>query len=222
MSEKLKVAVITGGHPFDVPAVRDMFGRMTDFDVYIQDLDNWAVLKKDNMYGNYDMYDVFVFYNMHTWGVLSVRKDMDATIVDALNGLGESRQGIMVWHHALLAFPDIQVWSDITHSQNRRLRRFKPPEAIRNIVAQQDHPITSGLETWDAVDEIFLIDTPIEGSDLLITTDHQESMPVLGWAHEYRNARVFCYQQGHDKRAFTNPSFQKVLTRGIEWLAGRI
>ena len=41
-SDKTKVAVVTGGHPFDVPGFRDMFDRMPAIDYYIQDLDNWA------------------------------------------------------------------------------------------------------------------------------------------------------------------------------------
>jgi hypothetical protein len=218
MAAKLRVAVITGGHPFDVPAFRDMFDRMTNFDVYIQDLDNWAASKGD---GTYDTYDVFLFYNMHTWGILSVRKDMDQRIVDSLNALGDSKQGIMVLHHALLAFPDMQVWSDICNAQNRKLRGFKRPEPIRTIVANPKHAITAGLDDWETKDEVFLIDTPTHGSDILLTTDHPESMPLLGWAHDYKNARAFCYQAGHDRGTFTNTSFQKVLTRGIEWLAGR-
>lgn len=218
MAEQLKVAAVTGGHPFDVPAFRDMFNRMTDFDVYHQDLDNWASSKRD---GTYEKYDVFVFYNMHTWGILSVRKDMDQRITDALNELGTSKQGILVLHHALLAFPDMQVWSDICNAQNRKLRGFKRPETIRTLVADRQHPITNGLDDWETTDEIFLIDTPTRGSSVLLTTDHPESMPILGWAHDYKNARVFCYQAGHDRGAFTNPSYQKVLRRGIAWLAGR-
>jgi hypothetical protein len=218
MAEKLKVAVVTGGHPFDVPALRDMFARMTDFDVYHQDLDNWAASKSDGTFG---MYDVFVFYNMHSWGILSVRKDMDERIIHALNDLGQTRQGLLVLHHGLLAFPDMQVWSDICNVQNRRLRGFKPPEPIRTHVADRQHPITRDLDDWETRDEVYLIDSPSQKSTCLLTTDHPESMPVLGWAHPYKEARVFCYQAGHDGSAFANSSFQQVLVRGIEWLAGR-
>lgn len=216
---KIRLAVVTGGHPYDVPAFRDMFDRMPQFDVYVQDLDNWVAGKRD---GTYDTYDAFLFYNMHAWGTLSVRKDMDQRIVDALNALGETRQGIVVWHHALLAFPDMQVWSDICNAQSRKLRLFKRPEPIRTLVVNREHPITSGLDDWETVDEIFLIDTPTKGSEPLLTTDHPESMKPLGWAHEYKQARVFCYQAGHDSQAYTNSSFQTVLSRGVEWVSRRI
>jgi uncharacterized protein len=217
-ADKIRVAVVTGGHPFDVPAFRDMFNRMPQLDVYIQDLDNWAASKQD---GTYDTYDVFLFCNMHTWGVLSVREDMDQYVTNALNELGEGRQGIFVLHHALLAFPDLHVWSDICDAQNRKLRGFRPPEPIRTLVANREHPVTKGLDDWETVDEIFLIDTPSEASEILLRTDHPESMEVLAWVHPHKNARVLCYQAGHDGRAFTDPNYQAFLSRGIEWAAGR-
>ena len=218
-ADKIRVAVVTGGHPFAVPAFRDMFDRMPRLDVYLQDLDNFAASKRDS---TYDMYDVFLFYNMHASGILSVRKDMDQSITDALNQLGETKQGIFVLHHALLAFPDMQVWSDICDVQNRKLRGFKRPEPIRTLVADREHPITKGLDDWETTDEIFLIDPPSRASEVLLATDHPESMEALAWWHRYRNARVLCYQAGHDGRAYTDPNYQTVLSRGIEWLAGRL
>ena len=38
--DKIKVAVVTAGHTFDVPGFRDMFDRMPQVDYYIQELDN--------------------------------------------------------------------------------------------------------------------------------------------------------------------------------------
>jgi type 1 glutamine amidotransferase len=60
-----------------------------------------------------------------------------------------------------------------------------------------------------------------EGSDVLLTTVHPESMKTIAWTRQYKNARVFCYQSGHDNQAYANPNFRKVVARGIHWLAGR-
>ncbi len=218
MSAKIKLAVVTGGHPFPVPAFRDMFNRMEQCDTYIQDLDNWVFSKRD---GTYDTYDAFLFYNMHYWGKFSVRNDMDQRITDALAELGESKQGIIVLHHALLSFLDLQSVSDVINVQNRKLRGFGARD-IRTQIAFSDHPITHGLDGWEMKDEFFVIDPPGDKSKVLLTTDHPESMKTLGWVHEHKNARVFCYQSGHGETAYTNPTFQKVLSRGVEWVAGRI
>jgi type 1 glutamine amidotransferase len=33
---------------------------------------------------------------------------------------------------------------------------------------------------------------------------------------------VFCYEAGHDNQTYPDPTFQMVLLRGIQWVAGRI
>ena len=220
MADKLKVAVVTGGHPFPVPAFRELFNGMSDFDIYHQDLDNFASSRRD---GTFDMYEAFVFYNMHYWGLLSVRKNMDEAIPAALNALGENKAGILVWHHALLSYPEmpaLNVWADITKLDRRRLQGFGASE-INTKIADANHPITKGLSDWTMQDEYFKLDEPGPGSHALLTTDHAESTKTLGWVHQHKNARVFCYQSGHGVAAYTDPNFKTVLTRGIEWVGGR-
>ena len=60
--EPLRVAVITGGHPFDVVGFHRLFRALRGCDVYIQALEDWAadVRRAGNLY------DVLVFYHMHT------------------------------------------------------------------------------------------------------------------------------------------------------------
>jgi len=221
MATRLKLAVITGGHPVPVPAFRDLFERMSDFDVYPQDLDNFAASRKD---GTFDMYEAFLFYNMHYWGKLSVRNNMDEAIPEALNALGEGRAGVLVWHHALLSYPEmpgLEVWGEITGLERRRLQGFGRAQVPTRVVTQ-DHPITHGLQDWTLDDEYFKLDRPGAGSQPLLTTDHPDSMPVLAWTRQHKNARVFCYQSGHAASAYTDPTFQTVLRRGVEWVGNRI
>jgi type 1 glutamine amidotransferase len=59
-----------------------------------------------------------------------------------------------------------------------------------------------------------------DGNHILLTTDHSPSMHNIAWTRHYRNARVFCYQSGHDNRVYANPGFRAVLGRGIQWCAG--
>lgn len=219
-SDKIKLAVVTGGHPFDVPAFRDLFFGISDVDPYIQDLDNWAVSRV------FDQYDAFLFFNMHSEGVLSVRKGMAKRILNAINRLGESQQGIFVLHHALLAFPDLDSWSDVCNVDGRRLNSpghsFTARTDLDHEIPNPDHPITRGLEPWTMNTEGFLIDDAREGSDVLLTTSNPNNAKTLAWTHQYKNARVFCYHAGHDPVIWNNPSFYTVLTRGIRWVAGRI
>jgi type 1 glutamine amidotransferase len=212
------LAVVTGGHAFDVPAFRELLSTMKNCDVYIQDLDNWAASKGD---GAYDMYDAFLFYNMNYWGILSVRDDMDARITDAIAAIGESRQGIVVLHHALLSFTDMPAYSNVCGIAHRKIRGFGAAD-LRTHIELPDHPITKGLADWTMHDEYFVIDPPGDASQVLLTTDHPQSMKPIGWTHPHRNARVFCYQSGHGPGAYANETYREVLSRGIAWVAGRI
>jgi hypothetical protein len=218
MAAPIRLAVVIGGHPFNVPAFRELFNGMTQCDVYVQDLDNWAAGRDD---GTSTMYDAFLFYNMNYWGILSVRDDMDARITDAIAAMGESRQGIVVLHHALLSFTDMKPYSDVCGIAERKIRGFGSAD-IRTHIAHPDHPITRGLADWTMNDEYFVIDPPGESSEVLLTTDHAQSMKQLGWTRQHRNARVFCYQSGHGPGAYANETYRTVLARGIAWVAGRI
>jgi type 1 glutamine amidotransferase len=212
VARKLRLAVVTGGHPFPVPAFRDLFGRMAGVDVYHQDLDNFAVSR--------DWYDAYLFYNMHCWGKLSVRNDMNESITKALERLGETEAGVFVWHHALLSFhdtPAADAWSAITGLSNRKLRGCALSD-IDTHVAVDDHPITDGLSDFTLADEFFKLDEPGEDSQVLLTTEHPQSTRALAWTRQHKKARVFCYQSGHAETAYGDPSFQTVLTRGVEWV----
>jgi type 1 glutamine amidotransferase len=216
MAPPLRLAVITGGHPFPVTPFRDLLERLPAVDVYLQDLDNFALSR--------DPYDACLFYNMHYWGRLSVRTDMDQPIANALDRLADAESGVFVWHHALLSFHDTpasDAWSAITGLTNRRLRGCALAD-IHTHVALDDHPITHGLADFTLADEFFKLDEPGEGSQVLLTTEHPQSTRALAWTRQHGRARVFCYQSGHAESAYDAPAFQTVLARGIAWVGRRL
>jgi len=218
MAAKIRLAVVIGGHHYDVPAFRAMLASLRNVDPYIQDVDNWARAHKD---GGHAAYDAFLFYHMNYWGKLSVRDDMDQRITDAVAGMGETSQGIVVLHHALLSFTDMQPYSAMCNVLGRKIRAYGLAD-IRTRVVTTEHPITRGIRDWTLPDEYFLIDPPGEGSTLLLETDHPQSTRQLAWAHTYRNARVFCYQSGHGPSAYADRTWRDVMSRGVAWVAGRI
>jgi hypothetical protein len=132
--------------------------------------------------------------------------------------LGEAPQGIVLLHHGLGAFQEWEVWSELVGMTDRRFEYFKG-ERVRVHVADPAHPITRGLADWEIVDEVYTL--PAVGGDatVLLTTDHPRSTPTLAWTRQYRAARVFCYQSGHDRGVYDDPTFRVVLERGIRWAA---
>src|SRR5262245_4018763 len=101
----MNVAVITGGHSYDVPNFHRLFGSIAGAEVIVQHLDDFCSSAEKVRQG----YDVVVFYIM----MMETPRDdgpwYNGRQRTALEQLGATRQGILVLHHALLAYPDWPV-----------------------------------------------------------------------------------------------------------------
>ncbi len=218
MSENVKTAVVTGGHSFDVLGFHKLFRGLVGVDAYIQHIDDFASSKAPVR----DSYDVVLFYFFMQDGPTDEGLPWYAgRPKTALEHLGETEQGIVVLHHGLLAYRGWPVWSEIVGVRERGFG-YTPNQQIRVEIANPDHPITQGLSDWDMIDETYTMADAGVGSEILLTTTHPQSMRTLAWTRTYKNARVFCFESGHDNRAFANPGFRAMLTRGIRWAARKI
>ena len=217
-AERIRTAVITGQHPYDVVAFQTLFRGIPEIDPYPQNMEDF-VTDEGNSPGQYE---VLVFFNFHMPTPGSSGDELGDRMKVALDSLGETRQGILVLHHAIVAFPHWQKWSDICGIQERADTAGAGGQSLRIQVTDPGHPITRCLTPWEMTDETYIMEDAGEGSEVLLTTDHPRSMRTIAWTRQYRNARVFCYQSGHDDQAYSDPTFRTVVTRGIQWLAGRI
>ena len=206
----ITAAVITGEHNFDVPGFQAAFRGMTDVDAFPQTLENFIA----DQGGVRDEYDVLVFYNFH-------RPAPDEQTAAALDSLGETSQGIVVLHHALLAFPEWPRWSRICGIDDRTFG-YHMDQRVPIHVADPAHAITAGLADWEMPDETYTMSSADKDSRILLTTDHTLSMRTLAWTRQFGTARVFCFQSGHDNATFADPGFRTVLHRGIRWAAGAL
>ena len=216
--EKIKTAVVTGVHSFDVPTFHAIFRSMPEVDFYPQDLNDF-VANRENAY---EQYDVVVFYIFHQPTPGHEYRWYEKGRKEALEKLGETEQGIFVLHHAILAFPDWLFWSEICGIEDRHMISSTAGETMNFEIANSDHPITQGLSNWEMVEEPYEMNDAGDGSDILITANHPKSMKTIAWARNFKKARVFCYQSGHDNTAFSHPQFRTIVSRGIQWVAGRI
>ncbi len=222
---KIKTAVITGGHPYDVVGFQSMLRTIPEIEAYPQNMWDF-VFDSARGPGNYD---VLVFYNMHLR--TPAEKDgklepgtskQSGAIKETLEGLRDGDQGIFLLHHALVAFPDWPLWRELSGMRQRGSVPCAFDQTVHIDVADTEHPITATLEPWDIVDETYNIDDADEDSHILLTTNHPQSMKTIAWTRTFGKARVFCYQNGHDNQAYANPGFRTVVGRGIQWLAGRV
>ena len=208
---------MTGAHNYDVPAFEHIFRAMPSVDFYVQSLDDFTYTPEAAA-----QYDVALFYMMHRFQRGHEPLWTLQNAFAALDKLGQTAQGIVVLHHALLAFPDEPLWSEIVGLKDRSFNYHYGEPVTTHIAAA--HPITAGLETWTMRDETYTMrePRPEDGNEILLTTDHPQSTKALGWTRQFGQSRVFCYQSGHDAGAFENPNYRRVLERAIGWTAGRL
>ena len=209
----IAIAVVTGKHAFDIPGFQQMFSSMSNMEFYLQDLENFvADVGKYN-----DKYDVILFYNFHQQTPVADERD-GAIILNSINKLAENGQGIFLLHHAILAFPHWEIWSQIVGVADRRFG-YHGNQTVQTDLMDDSHPITYGLKSWEMVDETYTMNEVGDDSHPLLVINHVNSMHTVGWTRHYGNGRVFCYQSGHDNQAFSNPNFRTIVFRGIQWLA---
>jgi hypothetical protein len=227
-SGRINVAVIVGGHHYPVFPMHEMFDQMPDVYPYFMNLETMC-------YSGYDRFDAFLFYNRDQWFFYEPTPDAPEALKRQMNRIHErteaglerivkNGQGIFVLHHAMhcFLFPESDPrWGRILNMDNFMYRGVSMAD-VHTEIANPEHPITKGLEAWDMKDEVFLMDDPNEGSDILLTTENPESMRALGWTHTLNDSRVFCYQSGHSGNTLLSPNVSMIIHRGIQWITGRI
>ncbi|MAG13425.1 MAG: hypothetical protein CMN78_02395 [Spirochaetales bacterium] len=216
---KIRTAVVTGSHPFDVINFHGLFRSFQDADCYIQHLDDFASSDEKTR----DAYDVVLFFFMPA-GKPSDEggNGYQGKPLSAIRRIIEQKQPIFALHHSILAYPDWPEWGEIVGYNEERSFTFDNDQRLALTISDPNHPITTGLDSWDLVDESYGMANPVDSAHILITTDHPKSMEAIAWVLTHHGSRVFCFQSGHDVTAWADQRFKTIVQRGIQWCAGRI
>lgn len=215
----IRTAVVTGGHSFQVPPFTALFRALPEVDFYMQSLDEYTA---DRQLAG--AYDVVLFYTMHRFAPGDALPWYQKEIFRTLEELGRATQGIGVLHHALVAFPEWPLWSELVGIPDRTGVKPYFDQDLTVEVVDPAHPITRDLPArWRLRDETYVMAeaAPERGNHLLLSTSHETSMRALAWTRTFRESRVFCYQSGHDTHAFDDANYRRVLGNAIRWLARR-
>ena len=218
MTDKpVKTAVVTGGHPFDVVNFHHLFEELDGVRAYVQHMDDFATTSEQER----DSYECVVFYTM----LRSEPRDEGLPGYagkprTALEHLGDTKQGILLLHHAILSSANWPPWNELVGIRDRSFGYYHD-QSVRVETAGDAHPITRGIAAWEMIDETYTMADAGADSEILLTTRHPKSMGTLAWTRTHKNARVFCFQSGHDNQTWVNGEFREVLRRGIHWCARR-
>jgi type 1 glutamine amidotransferase len=96
-----------------------------------------------------------------------------------------------------------------------------PRKTFTATIADDDHPITKGMESFTTDDELYARlqgDTEIQ---VLVTAESSWSNQVepLVFVHKYGEGRVAHNAFGHDGKALRNPPVARIIARAVEWAA---
>lgn len=212
---RLRLAVVTGGHPFDVLGFHALLRAVCadDIDAYPQHLEELATSPVETL----TQYDAALFYFFPQDGPSDDGPPGSPRPRAAIEGLLAAGAGLVVWHHALLAYPQWRRWDEVVGCSGRQHFSYHPSQELRVVPSAGGHAISTGLEAWTMCDETYVMPEP--SGTVLLETDALRSQRQLAWARQVGASRVVCLQPGHDDQCWRMPGFQQALRASIRWSA---
>jgi type 1 glutamine amidotransferase len=221
-SDEVRVLVVTGGHKFDEQEFWQMFKD--------NDAITFEAVAHPNAHAHFGpdackAYDVVVLYDMWQPITDEAKADFEALL--------KAGKGIVALHHCLASYQDWPAYEQIIggkyvlkpkgdNAAKIRHSTFKHDIQLQIRVANRHHPVTQGVdEDFTILDEAY--GGIVVANDVipLLTAEHPESGPVVGWARTQEKSRIVCLQGGHDRHAFANSNFRRLLANAIQWTAGK-
>ncbi len=213
-SDRIDLLVVTGGHAYDTAEFIQMFESFQDVNAsYALKPDAWEMLDAG------EAFDVIAFYDMWMEPITDREKEIFLREF-------EKGTGMVFLHHSLAShpewpeyvqliggkymhpkyIPDSSLWSDYRH------------DIVLNVkVLDQSHPVTEGMDDFEILDEGYSHTTRLPGVQPLLETSHPDCDRYIGWTHPVKNSKVVYLMGGHDKHAYENPSFRKLVSNAINY-----
>ncbi len=224
-AEKINTLIISGddvgAHPWRITQeeYRNMLLNTGKFDVRISE--DMNILESSKALAKYDLI-FFVRANVSNEPLSDQAKANLEYFVS--NG-----KGLVINHMASGSFPEwleFKKMCGIYWSPKDGSGHAPGTYVFDVTVRNQDHPITKGMETFQADDELYsaLVVTPGVNFDVLATgkttfKGREGLDEPLAITLDYGKGRVFNQFFGHDKKALEREGVIKLIQRGSEWAA---
>ena len=216
---KIKVLLVTGDDVMPAhdwhqvsQALRETLVSSGKFEVRV--CEESGVLDSAAALGRYDLV-LLHMYNAKTPTLSAGAKENLANFV-------KDGKGMVISHLSSASFKE---WDEFPKLCGRYWVMGKsghgPRAVFKARITKTESPITQGLADFDADDELY---AKLEG-DAPITvlveadSDWSKKTEPLAFTVEYGKGRVFHETFGHDAKALSNPTVQKLIQRGCEWAA---
>jgi len=220
-AEKIKVVVITGGHPFSHRAFFAMFDAYDDIE-YVEALQkNHSEIFEDIT--GWD-YDVMVLYNMSR----QISPKRQKNFIKLL----KRGVGVVALHHSLASFQNWPEYEKIIggkfHLQDAvkggtTYKKSGYKLGVNFTISAEDkkHPITRALSDFAIYDETYKNCTFQPDNHVLLTTSEPSSDKPLCWVRSYENAKVCYIMSGHGPGIYADENYRRLVAQSIRWCAGK-
>ena len=210
-----RILVITGGHGYDTSEFYLMFESFEGIDFKMSEKpEAWAKLKAG------EEYDALVFYDM--WQEISEQE------IQVFLQEFEKGTGIIFMHHSLCAHQEWPGYQQLVggkyhmpeyNPDSSNLSDYMHDITLHVEVLDPEHPVTEGITNFDILDEGYSNISRMPGIHPLLQTDHPDCDRIVAWTHEFNNSKVVYLMGGHDRHAYENESFMKLVSNAIRWTA---
>jgi len=216
---KLRVLLVTGGHPFETNQFFQVFADNPELTVtkVTQPRTSSTAYDRPDLLG----YDCIVLYDM--------MQNIADTQKQRLLGVLDKGIGLVVMHHALVsyqAWPEFEkiVGGTYPEPQDKKggvtaALGYQHDTDMPIVIVARDHPITAGLKDFEINDEIYWGFRVAPDVTTLVTTTQPKSGKPIAWCHDVRRSRVVYIQLGHGPSAYGNPNYRKLVAQSIRWAA---
>ncbi len=205
----LRTLLFAGGEIHDfasiAPILHAILSASDDFDVTRVDED-LSVLEAPGL----DPYDLLVFY--YTTGAIT-----DAQKNGLLNWVASGKGFVGIHSGGTCCFMDCPEFLAMVGG---KFYTHPPYRRFPVQVVDPEHPITAGLDEFEAEDELYCIDYDPRVTVLASAMYRGAAMPVC-WTKPWGEGRVFYLSLGHDAASCRVPAFGQLLTNGALWAGGK-
>jgi type 1 glutamine amidotransferase len=214
--KQLNVMVVAGGHSFDTTEFVEMFSAVEEitFDTVMQPRANRMIAA-----GETGQYNVIVFYDM--W------PEADSAVRAGYQRLLDSGIGMVFLHHALAGYQQWFEFANIiggkyhtpaSYADSSMYSTFQHDIEMDVNVVRSDHPVTRGVQDFSILDEGYGNIEVKNDVMAILTTDHPAASEKIGWVTTYRNSKIVYLMLGHDKNAYANENFQRLVANSIDFV----
>jgi type 1 glutamine amidotransferase len=212
----VKVLLITGDHDYDKEHFDLLLSKLPIVYDHVEHPNAHAMFKTDKIKD----YDVVLLYDMPQTISEEAKNDFIAMLYKG--------KGLVVLHHAFCSYEHWAEYMKIIGGKYHRSTwqedgiEQQPSTYTYNIhltvkVEDATHPITRDISDFEIIDEVYGNTEILPTVHPLLSTTDPSSNRLLGWANTYANSNIATITLGHDRQAWENPAFIKILSQAILW-----